>query len=326
MMAPGSGPGPSRRLVLAAGAGMALVGVGTSSVAGARGVERPAIHPRAEWATGVPTPRGLQREEAVKFLLVHHTETPNTDTREAIPARLRSIHAFHTGEKGWSDVAYNFFVDAYGGIWEGRAGSLTSPVRGDATGGSQGHALLCCFIGDHTTAPPTARAQEAMASLLAWLAQTYAIDLSAGRTITFVSRGSNKWPSGARVTTTPVAGHRDMSLTACPGDAAYPLVHGAILERAQRLTAAGVRPTGTTALPSSTPAPPAIGAATLAGTTGATAKPSVERPRQGRAEPEGVSPWWAMAGAGAVAAGAVVAYRQLREVRWTGESGTSHPS
>src|SRR5688500_18291358 len=41
---------------------------------------------------------------------------------------------------------------------------------------------------------------------------------------TFVSRGSNRWPAGASVTTSTIAGHRDMSMTTCPGDAAYPLV------------------------------------------------------------------------------------------------------
>lgn len=56
----------------------------------------------------------------------------------------------------------------------------------------------------------------------AWLADRYAIDLTA--LVTFTSRGSNRWKRGAEVTTDPVAGHRDMSLTACPGDALYPLV------------------------------------------------------------------------------------------------------
>jgi hypothetical protein len=204
------------------------------------------LHPRAEWADRGPV-GPLQNEEDVRFLLVHHTETPNGETGAKVPRRLRSIFDYHTGAKGWPDVAYNFFVDAEGGIWEGREGSIDHAVRGDATGGSQGHAVLCCFVGSHETVPPTPEAREAMAALLAWQASVHEIDLAAGPTITFTSRGSNRWPAGATVTTDPIAGHRDMSQTSCPGDAAYPLVRGALLSRARTLTGAAAAPATTAA-------------------------------------------------------------------------------
>jgi hypothetical protein len=163
----------------------------------------------------------------VRFLLVHHTAGPNEYGPDAVTDLLRGIYRFHTGpDKGWPDVAYNFFVDRYGGVWEGRTGSLTSPVKGDATGGSQGFALLCCFLGTHTDTPPTAEAQAAMVGLLAWLADTYGIDTTPGATASFVSRGSSNHPAGAPVTTPTISGHRDMSATTCPGDAAYALVTG----------------------------------------------------------------------------------------------------
>lgn len=245
---------PTRRTVIRASAALAVIVATTadhkSGLAvhaaplqqrrGARpttSAPQPSIHPREEWARGLePTgPLSRERAEDVRFLLVHHTQTPNGYRRDAVPARLRSIFDYHTGTKVWPDVAYNFFVDAHGGIWEGRQGSLDGPVKGDATGGSQGFAQLCCFIGDHTSSPPTLEAQAAMSSLLAWSAGRYDVDLHAGRTITFVSRGSNRWPRGSRVTTTPIAAHRDMSLTECPGDAAYPPVQTAILTSAQSL-------------------------------------------------------------------------------------------
>ncbi|MDE0137122.1 MAG: hypothetical protein OXM57_13920 [bacterium] len=58
-------------------------------------------------------------------------------------------------------------VDRYGQVFEGRQGSIDSPVRGDATRGSQGFALLTCFIGDHSEVAPTEEAQAAMVALLA---------------------------------------------------------------------------------------------------------------------------------------------------------------
>lgn len=65
-----------------------------------------------------------------------------------------------------------------------------------------------------------------MTVLVAALADRYGIDTSPGATTTFVSRGSNRWPRGERVTTPTIAGHRDMSLTACPGRFGYRFVTG----------------------------------------------------------------------------------------------------
>ena len=163
----------------------------------------------------------------MRFLIVHHSASTNDYSAERSAGMLQSFYRFHTSpEKGWPDIAYNFLVDRYGQIFEGRAGSLSSPVRGDATGGSQGFALLCCFIGDHSAVAPTAAAQSAMISLLAWLAKTYDIDASPGSTAEFVSRGSNLHPSGTTVRTPTITGHRTMSRTTCPGDAAFELVEG----------------------------------------------------------------------------------------------------
>lgn len=215
-------------------ASLTHVPAATSLVAVPAAVRQPAIHRRAEWATKRPALKRPVRED-VRFLLVHHTQTPNRERPGTIPGRLRGMYDFHTQDKGWSDLAYNFLVDPFGGIWEGRSGSLAGPARGDATGGSQGFAQLCCFIGDHTTTPPTAKAMASMATLLGWLASRYRIDLAAGRRVTFTSRGSNRWARGRRVSTTPIAAHRDMSLTACPGDALYPLVRSRLLPQARRL-------------------------------------------------------------------------------------------
>ncbi|MEM9652280.1 MAG: N-acetylmuramoyl-L-alanine amidase [Actinomycetota bacterium] len=183
---------------------------------------RPEINPRSAWAGDLPVTGEIVPEEDVRFLLVHHTASTNEYGPEDVTDQIRGFYSFHTGpEKGWPDVAYNFFVDRFGGIWEARAGSLAGPVRGDATGGSQGHALLCSLIGDHRTAEVTAAAKAAMTGLLAWLSVRHGVDPTPGTTVDFVSRGSNRWPAGTEVTARTISGHRDMSQTTCPGDAAY---------------------------------------------------------------------------------------------------------
>jgi len=222
------------------------------------------VRPREAWAAGLP-PRGELEQEGpgdVRFLLVHHTASSNQYRPDDVPNLIRGFYAAHTGpEKNWVDVAYNFFVDRYGAMWEGRAGSLAGPVKSDATGGSQGFAQLCCFIGDHQTEAPSPEARLSMIGLLSALADTYAIDTEPGATTTFTSRGSNRWPAGTVVTASTIAGHRDMSQTVCPGDAAYELVQSifpAEVSATRRSPSTPPPPTAETTTPPPSPSGPMV--------------------------------------------------------------------
>jgi hypothetical protein len=305
---------------------------------------KPSIKPRSAWGGDLAPKGALEPEREVKFLLVHHTAGANGYPPDAVRATLRGIYSYHTGPKGWKDVAYNFFVDAHGGIWEGRQGSLDGAVRGDATGGSQGFAQLCCFLGDHQVTPPSAAAQAAMTDLLAWLAGRHSIDLRPGATVSFVSRGSNLHPAGKQVTTPTIAAHRDMSKTTCPGDACYRLVKGPIAQGAAAKAgvtgpAAPVPPsTAASALPAVTPMEPAapetslpaasatqVGEDDLAPPATGPPPPPVEvarAPRQAAGEPSSTGRLLGVAGLGAVGAlaGAVLFRRRRHqadaESRW----------
>ncbi len=217
------------------------------------------IAPRHAWADADPTgPLEAEASGDVRFLLVHHTASSNDYTADDVPGLLRSFYGYHTGpEKNWPDIAYNFMVDRFGGVWEARAGSIDSPIKGSATGGSQGFALLCCLVGNHDEAPPTPEAVASLARLLGWLAETYDIAIGPDQTTTFVSRGSSRWPEGSTVTTPTISGHRDMSSTTCPGDHVVELIPTEIIPAAQQ--AAGQTPPPTTEPPTTeapTTAPP----------------------------------------------------------------------
>ncbi len=197
------------------------------------------IRPRDEWAQGRDPIGPILPEEDVRFLLVHHTAGSNEYGQNDVPAQLRAIYDQHTTVKGWPDIAYNYLIDRFGTIWEGRQGSRDGPIRGDATGGSQGFALLCCFLGHHSENAPTDAAQTAMVELLASLAIRYDIPVGPDATTSFISRGSNLWPEGAEVTTPTIAGHRQMSQTECPGDVAFALVEDEFPAAVAGLVAAG---------------------------------------------------------------------------------------
>ena len=339
----GGGTVLSRRALLAgtaAVAGAALVpGWRTSAAAGAAvgtvdlgGV---AVLPRGAWAAGLSPVGPIAAEPDVRYLLVHHSVDPGNDYGEGdVPAILRQFFRFHTSAaKGWPDIAYNFLVDRFGRVWEGRAGSLAGPVAGDATGGNQGFDQLCCFVGNHQVGEPTADAFAAMGGLLGSLARRHAIPLVAGATATFTSRGSDRHPPGTVVTTPTVAGHRDMSRTQCPGDKVFARL------AELRLVAAGgtgwsppapppaapapAAPSATTAAPpdapsSPTTARPATTTTSTPPTTRAAAAPTVPAgtapPRAGEGSGgNGVGPLAAAAGAAAAAAaGATAAVARRR--------------
>ena len=253
-------PVVSRRYLgrVAGAAGLAVLAAGLGPSGSAVAAEQPTVPagvrvagqdiaaqilPRELWAEG-REPRGSLEGEQVEFLLVHHTAEPGNGYREGdVPRLLRGIYDFHTGgSKGWPDVAYNFFVDAFGRIWEGRTGSIEGPVRGSATGGNQGWSQLCCFLGNFDAELPTPAAQSAMVALLAWLAERYEVDTSPGATVQVTSLGSNRWPAGETMAVPTIAAHRDTSMTSCPGEACFGWVRDTLplLVTAQWLSAATV--------------------------------------------------------------------------------------
>jgi hypothetical protein len=214
------------------------------------------VYPRSEWGNDRP-PRGKPVEEEVRFLLVHHSASHTGHTSADAPAILRSFYDYHTGpDKGWNDIAYNFLIDAGGGAWEGRAGSLDGPVAGDATGGNQGFSQLVCVIGDYNTAQPSQASLSTLVALLAWLADRYRLDTGPTSQVTFTSRGSNVWPSGTSVTTPTITGHRSMSRTSCPGANLTSYVEGDLMAdvtSARRRRAASVSLPGSRSSDSSAP-------------------------------------------------------------------------
>ena len=64
---------------------------------------------------------------------VHHTVNANNYTAAEVPAILRGIYAYHTQSRGWRDIGYNYLIDRFGRIWEGRYGGITRPVVGAHT-------------------------------------------------------------------------------------------------------------------------------------------------------------------------------------------------
>jgi N-acetylmuramoyl-L-alanine amidase len=137
----------------AANAGLASVArvVGLAD-AGAQDPQ-PEIAPRSTWENGQCTPRGAPAYRDVKVAFVHHTVSANEYTAEQVPAMLLSICRYHRNSNGWNDVGYNFLVDKYGRLWEGRAGGVDKAVVGAHTEGMNTQSFAVSNIGDHSAVP-----------------------------------------------------------------------------------------------------------------------------------------------------------------------------
>ena len=259
---------------------------------------KPTIRPRSDWALSPESaehraPTGpIPEEPDVRFLLVHHTASTNDYEPNEVASQIQGFFDFHTGpEKAWPDVAYNFFIDRFGDIWEGRTGSIERAVAADATGGSQGFAQLCCLVGNYSDEDFTPAQRASLVSLLAWLSVRFGIDPTPGATTTFESRGSNLWPAGQTVVARTISGHRDMSLTACPGDIVYGhLDHDLPAEVTQTVASlqTTATPTSTTAATPTTAGP--LSTATTAEAAQTTAAPAPSPPASALTSEQAANP------------------------------------
>ncbi|MDR1118700.1 MAG: FG-GAP-like repeat-containing protein [Bifidobacteriaceae bacterium] len=180
---------------------------------------QPPINLRASWGARKAnysgnTPKGQPvLAGQLKGAIIHHQVGPNSYTQAQVPGMLRGIQNWHLDGNGWDDIGYNFLVDKYGGLWEGREGGITRNVVGaHATNFNTGSAGLC-FLGDMDKAEPGAAALEAAGKLVAWRLSQGGIGNLKG---TAVYPGDPK-----KAPRQVVSGHRDVQSTACPGRYLY---------------------------------------------------------------------------------------------------------
>ena len=193
----------------------------------------PVIVPRAAWGADEGIRRGPPAYAArVEFAIVHHTAGTNDYTRAEAAAIVRGIQLFHVRSNGWNDIGYNFLVDRFGTIYEGRYGGVDRNVIGAHALGFNTGSVGIALLGTYGSAKPSAAAQDAIARLIAWRLDLAHVDPAS--TLTFVSGGSEKYVADAPVTLRAVSGHRDTGSTECPGNALYSRL-GAIATSARAL-------------------------------------------------------------------------------------------
>ena len=180
----------------------------------------PPIVPRASWGADESIRRGAPTyASTIRFAVVHHTAGANDYTRAEAPAVVKAIQLYHVRGNGWNDIGYNFLVDRFGTIYEGRFGGIERNVVGAHALGFNNGSVGIALLGTYGGAAPSRAAQDALARLLAWRLDLAHVDPTGFATI--ISGGSERYPSGLPVLVRSVSGHRDTGFTECPGNLLY---------------------------------------------------------------------------------------------------------
>ena len=202
-------------------AGLVSLAGATQTATARAGGPQPAIVPRSGWGAEGCSPRSAPEYGEVRAAYVHHTVSANDYTREEAPDAVLAICRFHRDSNGWNDIGYNFVVDRFGTIYEGRAGGIDRPVIGAQAQGYNAQSTGIANLGTYSSVGQTPEALNAMAALIRWKLPIEGAPTAGSTTMISAGGSSNRYPAGSEVTVQRVIGHRDTGSTACPGNALY---------------------------------------------------------------------------------------------------------
>ena len=190
----------------------------TLSVAGS-----PSIVPRSSWEADEKIVRARPRiAPSLQLAVVHHTAGTNRYTPAQSAAIVRGIEVYHVRANGWNDIGYNFLVDRYGTVYEGRGGGVTEDVIGAHALGFNTGTVGVALIGNFTAASPPPAMEAALVRLLAWRLDLGHVNPLA--TVDYRSSGNPEFKAGKIVRLRAISGHRDTGPTECPGAGVYRLL------------------------------------------------------------------------------------------------------
>jgi hypothetical protein len=177
------------------------------------GVPQPVVVSRSAWGADESWMDWTPAYAPVDKIILHHTASGGGSDPAA---EVRAIYYYHAVVRGWGDIGYNFLVDKFGNIYQGRYGG-EDVIGGHAYGwntGSLGVSVLGCYDSAACSAPQgvTQEALNAIADLSAWTASRRWLDPRAWRDF---DNGSST------VSAYVLSGHKDYASTACPGDMLY---------------------------------------------------------------------------------------------------------
>ena len=183
----------------------------TVATTGSAVLNAPKIIRRAQWgAAKADYCSAPQVGATTRGVVLHHSAGSNSYTKSQSASLVRGIQAYHIQSRGWCDIGYNFLVDKYGQIFEGRAGGMDRNVRAAHSGNGpvNEEAMGVTMMGNYDTVQVPEALRHAVVKLIGW------------RMATFYLPAKGTYSLGGK-RLNYIAGHRDVVSTACPGRYGY---------------------------------------------------------------------------------------------------------
>ena len=172
---------------------------------------KPTIYTRAQWGANESLMNWGPSYAKINVAFIHHTHGSNNYTADQVPGIIRGIYAYHAQTLGWGDIGYNFLIDRFGRIWEGRYGGMDKPVIGGQVYNYNAVSTGVSALGTFTSAAVPQPMTDAFKRILAWKLSVAGIPATGTSPVAA--------PSGAHIQR--ISGHRDVGGTTCPGDSLY---------------------------------------------------------------------------------------------------------
>lgn len=180
--------------------------------------EFPEIITRSEWCGGSAPCVNVNAGYTVTYItathtVIHHGASPDTYTDGT--AVVRSYWNYHVNTLGWTDIGYNYLVDKFGNLYQGRHNpSLpASDVRGAHAGNANSGSIGVNFLGNLDVTLATTAQLATVDELLGWWYDDKGFDPTSSASMTTQAYGVQVKPR--------INGHRDIGSTTCPGNDLY---------------------------------------------------------------------------------------------------------
>jgi N-acetylmuramoyl-L-alanine amidase len=181
----------------------------------------PPMITRSEWGADSVPPRAAPEYGSVQLAFVHHTVNTSDYRPEDSAAIVLGIARYHRDSNGWNDIGYNFLVDRYGQIFEGRGGGIDQPVVGAQAQGYNSVSTGVACIGTFEDVAQTPEGMNALARIIGWKLALHGVPVKGSLQVISAGGSSNRYPAGTVVELQRISGHRDGDSTSCPGSALY---------------------------------------------------------------------------------------------------------
>ena len=183
-----------------------------------------AVTTRAEWGANASYMSWDPEYARAGHVVVHHTAGTNSYSAGQSASIVRGIYYYHAVVLDWGDIGYNFLVDKFGTVFEGRSGSVAAPagkmsVGAHARGVNTG-TMGISMMGDYSAVSPSDAQLSSVGKMAGWFLKRAGISDVAGWAGLHVWT-TERYQAGSTISMPRILGHRDVGYTTCPGNVGY---------------------------------------------------------------------------------------------------------